>query len=117
MIEVTPDIGDNRRCSFTIWKNEGWEILAFVPGLPNPSRVQDYMQAGKVIGQTYYFKIDELPVLVEWLENSGRTYRFKAFNEKIAPSASVLRARSHAQEQLAKLNPKNTTVPEQNDPQ
>jgi hypothetical protein len=99
MIELTNNIGDDRRCSITAWKAEDWQALAMAPGLPQPSRIQDYMRAGKVVGQVHYFLIQELPRLVAWLEITGRTYRLKSFNEVTPPSSELVTARLIRQQQ------------------
>jgi hypothetical protein len=99
MIELIANIGDDRRCSITIWKAKDWQALGTASGLPRPSRIQDYLAAGKVVGQSHYFLIEELPRLVAWLENTGRAYRLKKFNEVTTPSSEVVKARAMRQEQ------------------
>ena len=101
MIEVVDNIGDNRRCSLSMWEAKDWQALGTASGLPRPSRVQDYMKSGKVIGQSHYFLIEELPLLVAWLEKTGREYRLRNFKEAIPPSAEQLKARAYKQEQEA----------------
>lgn len=100
MIELIDNIGDNRRCSLTAWKVEDWQALSMTPGLPQPSRIQDYTSRGKIIGQSHYFLIEELPRLLAWLETTGRTYRLKNFNEVTPPSAEQLKARVMKQQQV-----------------
>lgn len=102
MIELIKDIGDNRRCSLTAWKAEEWQALSMASGLPQPSRTQDYIRAGKMIGQSHYFLIEELPRLLSWLEVTGRAYRFKNFDEVTAPSAEMLKSRAIRQQQAEK---------------
>ncbi len=102
MIEITNNIGDDRRCSVTVWKAKDWQALGTAPGLPWPSRIQDYMAGGKVIGQVHYFLIEELPRLVAWLEITNRPFRFKNFDEVTMPSADVVKSRAIRQEQAEK---------------
>jgi len=99
MIELTNNIGDDRRCSITVWKALDWQALATTSGLPQPSRIQDHMTGGKIVGQTHYFLIGELSQLVLWLETTGRTYRLRNYNEVILPSAEVIKSRAIRQEQ------------------
>lgn len=99
MIELTPNIGDDRRCSITVWKALDWQALATTAGLPQPSRIQDHMVAGKVSGQTHYFLIGELPRVVGWLETTGRTYRLRNYNEVTPLSAEMVKSRAIRQEQ------------------
>lgn len=98
MIELTNNIGDDRRCSLTAWKAQDWQALGMAAGLPRPSRIQDYMRAGKVVGQVHYFLIEELPRLVAWLEMTGRAYRLKNFDEIIPPSSEMVQARAIRQQ-------------------
>jgi hypothetical protein len=98
MIELTSNIGDDRRCCITVWKTSDGQALGTTAGLPRPSRIQDHMAASKLIGQSHYFLIEELPRLVMWLETTGRTYRLKNFNEITLPSAEVLKSRALRQE-------------------
>ncbi len=98
MIELTDNIGDDRRCSLTAWKAQDWQALGMAAGLPRPSRIQDYMRSGKVVGQVHYFLIEELPRLVAWLEMTGRTYRLKSFDEIIPPSSEMVQARAIRQQ-------------------
>ncbi|NWJ94458.1 MAG: hypothetical protein HXX20_01615 [Chloroflexi bacterium] len=102
MIELTNNIGDNRRCSVTAWKTDDWLALAVAQGLPQPSRIQDYMRSGKVIGQVYYYLIEELPRLVAWLETTGRAYRIKSFDEVTPPSPELVKNRAIRQQQQIK---------------
>lgn len=102
MIELTDNIGDNRRCSLTAWKVEEWQALSMASGLPQPSRIQDYTSRGKIIGQAHYFLIEELPRILAWLQTTGRAYRVKNFNEVIPPSAEQVKFRTARQVQEKK---------------
>lgn len=99
MIEVVDNIGDNRRCSLSMWEAKDWQALGTAPGLPRPSRVQDYMKSGKVIGRSHYFLIEELPLLVAWLDKTGREYRLRNFKEVVPPTTEQLKFRAYKQQQ------------------